>query len=94
MKKVYVVIHIFDTDGGYGDAIPNTEIIGVFSTKEKAEEIVNEFSNPHVYDEPYAELHCGKLIVEEFIIDELDEKMISVTYSEMFGNANIIVIKK
>ena len=56
-------------------------------TKENAEEVVNKFSNLHIYDSPYDDLYCGRLIIEKF---EVDEKIAYITYSKMLGRANVI----
>lgn len=33
--------------------------------REDADEFVEKYSNPHIYDSPYASLECGILRVEE-----------------------------
>ena len=63
--KIYQVVHHYDEDGGFGDAIPEEEIIATFESLEDANAFVARFANPHVYDHPYQDLHCGKLVVME-----------------------------
>lgn len=63
--KVYQVFHLYDEDGGFGDAIPQEQILITFGNLEDANAFVKRFENPHVYDHPYQDLHCGKLIVME-----------------------------
>ena len=65
MNKVYEVVHIYDVDGGFGDAIGNEDVIAIFDDKEKAYEFANKYDNPHIYGTPYADLWCGKLRVNE-----------------------------
>ena len=79
---VYNVIHHYDTDGGYGDAIPCEEVIATFSSYEVAKKFVERYNNPHVYDRPYADLECGLLGIKESNVfnsfDENDEKWKSI----------------
>ena len=56
MNKIYLVNHCFDVDGGFGDAIPQEEVICGFDNREDANEFVEKYSNPHIYDSPYASL--------------------------------------
>lgn len=64
-NSMFGVFHVYDVDGGFGDAIGSKDLICVCVSKEEAEEVARTFSNPHVYDVPYAELKCGDLVVEE-----------------------------
>ena len=41
------------------------EVICGFDSREDANRIVEKYSNPHIYDSPYASLECGVLRVEE-----------------------------
>ena len=59
------VFHIFDVDGGFGDAIGQKELICIFDTEEQANEFKTKYEKPHVYDCPYQCLECGKLEVKE-----------------------------
>lgn len=64
--KIYQVLHYYDVDGGFGDAISEVDTVGpLFSSREDAEKFVKKYSAPHVYDEPYAPLRCGYLEIEE-----------------------------
>lgn len=60
---VYQVVHFYDVDGGFGDAISQQDVVEVFASEEDAQEFVSRFSRPHVYDVPYAALECGQLEV-------------------------------
>lgn len=55
-NKFYLVNHCFDVDGGFGDAILQEEVICGFDNREDADEFVEKYSNPHIYDSPYASL--------------------------------------
>ena len=71
---IYEIVHYYDTDGGFGDAIPQEDVIAVFSTEEKADEFVEKYANPHVYDRPYADLRCGVLKVRGRKIDVMPDE--------------------
>ena len=62
---MFGVFHKYDVDGGFGDAISNEDLICVFKTVEEANDFVEKYENPHVYDVPYNELWCGTLEVRE-----------------------------
>ena len=73
--KVFAVFHDYGTDGGFGDYVPVSDLIAIFSSREKAEEFVKKFSKPHIYDRPYCDLDCGNLQIGEVTVDEIpDEK--------------------
>jgi hypothetical protein len=63
--EVYIVKHEYYVDGGFGDAVPVSEILCGFVNKAEAEAFVSAYENPHVYDDPYEELTCGELVIEE-----------------------------
>lgn len=65
MKTVYDVIHLYDEDGGFGDAVGCEEKILTFEKKEDAEKFVELFSKSRVYDKPYMRLYCGELEIRE-----------------------------
>lgn len=68
------VFHEYDVDGGFGDAIPSKDLVLVVATRKEAENFVKAYASPHVYEEPYAPLRCGKLVIEELptSADEVD----------------------
>lgn len=74
MNKIYLVNHYFDVDGGFGDAIPQEEVICGFDNREDANGFVEKYSNPHIYDSPYASLECGVLRVEELNMTQPDRE--------------------
>lgn len=65
MEKIYGVFHIYDVDGGYGDAIQQVEMVGITASLKEAEEFVLRYNNPHVYFKPYDKLYCHKLVIRE-----------------------------
>ena len=71
--KVYVVKHIYDEDGGFGDPVRVSDVLGFCTSEDKAKEICKKYSNEHVYDVPYEELECGYITYEE--LHEVNDDM-------------------
>lgn len=72
--KIYNVVHYYDVDGGFGDAVPQSQVLYTFSSKAEADKFVEKYNNPHCYEKPYSELWCGELKVkEQTIFDNVDE---------------------
>ena len=67
---IYLIIHEYDVDGGFGDAIGCEEVVTAFSTIEKANEFVKKYEKPRIYWKPYNNLYCGNLRIEEVGINE------------------------
>ena len=65
MKKLYQVVHDYCVDGGFGDAVPVSDVVMVFEDNDDAKAFVDRFAKPHVYDIPYAALTCGDLNIVE-----------------------------
>ena len=78
------VFHIFDVDGGFGDAIGQKELICVFDTVEEAWDFIKKYEKPHVYDCPYQCLECGQLELRELptTYNEKDFWWLSEEYEE------------
>ena len=79
MDKIYQVVHEYDADGGFGDAIWQRDVVAVFENEDDAKAFVERFAKPHVYDKPYDYLCCGSLTINEVEIlkkganlDEID----------------------
>lgn len=73
--KLFGVYHEWDTDGGFGDAVGQKDLIGVTNSEEEAKAYVEKWSNDHIYDKPYDYLHCGLLIYEELpMLGSIDEE--------------------
>lgn len=63
---LYNVYHIYDEDGGFGDAVSMEQHVAtVECTKEEIEEFIKEFDKTEAYDHPYATLECHTIRVEE-----------------------------
>lgn len=58
---MFAIIHVYDVDGGYGDAVQTSDIIGVVETRKEAEAYCKKYSRERVYSKPYARLYCGAL---------------------------------
>ena len=82
--KTFGVFHIFDVDGGFGDAIPQEELICTFNSVEEAWDFIKKYEKPHVYDCPYQCLECGQLELRELptTYNEKDFWWLSNEYEE------------
>lgn len=70
---IYGVFHIFDVDGGFGDAVDTEELIGVTSDLSEAERFVEKYSlGGAIYDIPYSALTMGSLEIRE--LNKLSDK--------------------
>ena len=69
---IYQIIHFYDVDGGFGDAVPCEEVIAITTDKAKAEEYVKRYNDPIIYDIPYCDLWAHTLDVREIELTELD----------------------
>jgi len=65
LNTVYNVVHIYDTEGGFGDAVREERVVESFEKKEDAEQFIREFSDPKIYAIPYHSLACGWLVIRE-----------------------------
>ena len=63
--KMYVIVSVFDEDGGFGDAIETTNPVAAFTNESEAVAYIVKYSNKHVYERPYDALHEGELRVVE-----------------------------
>ena len=63
--KIYNVAHVYDVDGGYGDAVTVEDFVAAFEREEDATAFVEKYSKPYVYYAPYAELYCNKFAIIE-----------------------------
>lgn len=74
MMKTYIIKHIYDVDGGFGDAVTKESIVGIVNcTAEEIKEFLDKYSKPLPYDEPYSILVCHALVAEEIDIVPLSE---------------------
>lgn len=84
LKFVYNVVHLYDVDGGFGDAVPRQETVFTFENREDAETFAKEFQNRHIYNEPYDPLECGRLEVKPVEIITTDDFDVSKFKKEQF----------
>lgn len=71
-KKLYAIYHTYDTDGGFGDAIPQTDHVAtVMATEEEIKEFLDKWCKPEVYEHPYADLSCHYVHAEPVEVVEL-----------------------
>lgn len=78
---VYIVKHLYDDDGGFGDAIWNEETVAVFSSEELAKRFVEERFEIHettIYDHPYADLTFGTFSIKPMEVFESLEAISSI----------------
>ena len=61
----YAIYHIYDVDGGFGDAVEVEDLVALCESKTLAEEYVKKHDKTHVYEEPYDVLTCGHLVVRD-----------------------------
>ena len=72
--SMYIIKHVYDVDGGFGDAIGKEDVVGIVEcTKEQIDKFIEKYDKPVVYDEPYMGLVCHILIAEEVTVTTLDE---------------------
>lgn len=61
---MFGVFHLYDVDGGFGDAVSKSELVAICEDENLANEYAKNFDKTRVYDKPYAELECGTLVVK------------------------------
>ena len=70
--SMYIIKHVYDVDGGFGDAIEEEDVVGIVDcTKAELDAFLKEYNKPIVYDEPYNWLTCHTLIAEEIEVKTL-----------------------
>lgn len=74
---IFLVYHVYDVDGGFGDAISKKDLVAAFKTEDLAKQFVEKYSNDEVYEIPYDELHSGLLVYEPL---EVFESLDNVTF--------------
>lgn len=62
IQPIYVISHVYDVDGGFGDAIETEKVLGYVVGAKAADEYVEKYSKPEVYYEPYDALYHHTLI--------------------------------
>lgn len=62
---MFGIYHVWDEDGGFGDAVQVDELVALCYDKDTADAFVAKHSNKHVYDNPYCCLECGELVARD-----------------------------
>lgn len=78
---MYGIYHFYQVDGGFGDAVGKMDLLFVTEHEELAKAYVEKWSNPYIYDRPYADLTCGTLIyssLETLYTGELDQSPMDI----------------
>lgn len=70
---MWIIEHCYDVDGGFGDAVGVRDTIGIVETKEEADNYIAKWSNPEIYDKPYANLYHKELIAREVKMLDIDK---------------------
>lgn len=63
--KIYQVLHQYEVDGGFGDAIGCKDVVACFESEHDANAFCEKYDRTHIYAEPYDELTCGTLLIKE-----------------------------
>lgn len=66
MTHLYGIYHEYEEDGGFGDAVHQSDLVAICESEELAHEYVKKHSHTVVYWEPYDSLTCGTLEVVDF----------------------------
>lgn len=82
----YLVVHEYDTDGGYGVAVRCADPVALFYTKAEALKYVKKYMDPQVYDTPYCELENGVLSIVELPIYGPEHDAPAIAYSRNYGH--------
>ena len=64
MEKLYIVYHVYDVDGGFGDAVSRDVPVFV-APASIAKAYCEKWDNEHPYEKPYDFLECGYLFCKE-----------------------------
>ena len=71
---LYNIFHVFDVDGGFGDAVKTEKCLGlVEATEEEIEEFLKLWDKPRIYDHPYSDLYEHHVKAEPVKIQELSD---------------------
>ena len=70
--NIYLIIHEYEVDGGYGDGILTQETLFATTDKALAEAYCRKWNDPFVYDKPYDSLEKNSLFVEEINNNDFD----------------------
>ena len=82
----YLVMHEYDIDGGYGDAVHCSDPVALFYTKAEACKYAKKYIDPQIYDTPYCELENGELSIVEIPIYGPEYDAPAIAYSRNYGH--------
>ena len=69
----YLIYHIYDVDGGFGDPVTKKDLIAVVeATKEQIDEFLATWNKPRIYDRPYGDLYEHGIVAEPATFSSLD----------------------
>lgn len=85
-EKLYIVYHVYDVDGGFGDAMTRESPLFV-ATESVAKQYCEKWDNEHTYEFPYCELRCGFLYCKELPV-EITESDIDKPPHVITGNSH------
>lgn len=72
-REGYIIKHVFDVDGGFGDAVRTEVVCGVVkATEDEIIDFLNKWDKPRVYDRPYADLYDHHIVAEKIQIANLE----------------------
>lgn len=72
MNAIYIVYHGYEVDGGFGDPVPERDVVCAFATEEEAKAYVEKWDNTIIYDKPYAYLTTHSLDYEKLDMNTHD----------------------
>ena len=73
-RDLYAITEYFETDGGFGDAIPGSRTVGyVMATATEIEEYLKKWDKPRCYDVPYSNLWEHHIVADVITTSELKD---------------------
>lgn len=74
MSHLYSIFHAYDLDGGFGDAVPTEDLVGVVeATEEEITKFLEVWDKPRIYDRPYSDLREHNVYAKKVLIQDLNE---------------------
>lgn len=68
--KIYIIMHCYDVDGGFGDAVYQEDPMFATTEGEKARQYVEKYDKPVIYSRPYDPLYHHGLCIREMDLQE------------------------
>ena len=74
VSHLYNIYHLYDVDGGFGDAVCQKRFVGmVEATESEIAEFLKVWDKPRICERPYSDLYEHKVVAELVKIQELSE---------------------